>query len=369
MKKLILLQFVLVLLYSCNSYKNFINQEKKYVYNEIDSIYNGRHINLSINNTSLKLLFDTGASKSVLYDINQIGGESILNNKNSSKIIAKGAINKIEVIKYTSDSISSKIFKSKLQQLLIVNNQNQVTCNQKLNYDGILGIDSFEYSDKPLFLNYQNNTFSFVESFNSNDFTEINSKFSRSKIYLEMKVNNESNYFLLDTGADAFILLEKDFKDRLPNSSTETLIGTFNANMDIKKSTINYYKIENTKIGNYEFSNVLGSKIPNVNKNILGINFIKNFNWVIDFVNKKIYIKQNNPFDDLKLLNEKQIKVIAINQKLIIGLKNKNITNYNIGDQIVSVNDQLITAENICDIQDYLNKTEDWSTIKIKIKK
>ena len=55
------------------------------------------------------------------------------------------------------------------------------------------------------------------------------------------------------------------------------------------------------------------------------------------------------------------------NNKIFINFSLDKISKYNLGDEITSVNNQKVTPENICEMQDLLNKTEDWSTLNLEV--
>ena len=78
----------------------------------------------------------------------------------------------------------------------------------------------------------------------------------------------------------------------------------------------------------------------------IGIDFIKAFDWLIDYNNNKVYIKRNqNPIESI--LNRKISYYVKVNQeKLQIVIKEKSQTQYQLGDQIISVDGQKVTAEN-----------------------
>ena len=56
----------------------------------------------------------------------------------------------------------------------------------------------------------------------------------------------------------------------------------------------------------------------------------------------------------------------SYNYHLLISVKEKSQTRFNLGDQIIAVNGHQVLPENICQLMDLLNKTEDWNTLKIE---
>jgi hypothetical protein len=101
--------------------------------------------------------------------------------------------------------------------------------------------------------------------------------------------------------------------------------------------------------------------------NILGLPFIKNFNWLIDFKNEKIYAQQHSTeFDNswLDKLDDINNLLVAYNNTLMIVYSKSG---YSVGSTIKSVDDTLITEENICKYQNLLLKNnKDWSAFNIE---
>ena len=99
----------------------------------------------------------------------------------------------------------------------------------------------------------------------------------------------------------------------------------------------------------------------------IGIDFIKAFDWLIDYNNNKIYVKRNQ--NSIESVFKRRVmyyaKVKA--EKLEIVVKEKSQTKFNLGDEIVSVNGQKVTAENQCELQDLLNRTEDWNSLQLGV--
>jgi PDZ domain-containing secreted protein len=99
----------------------------------------------------------------------------------------------------------------------------------------------------------------------------------------------------------------------------------------------------------------------------IGIDFIKAFDWLIDYNNNKIYVKRNqNSIESVftrKVMYYAKVKA----EKLEIVVKEKSQTKFNLGDEIVSVNRQKVTAENQCELQDLLNRTEDWNSLQLEV--
>jgi hypothetical protein len=78
-------------------------------------------------------------------------------------------------------------------------------------------------------------------------------------------------------------------------------------------------------------------------------------------------VKRNQNTTDSTFKRKVTYYAGVIDGKLEVIVKEKSQTKFNLGDEIVSVNRQKVTAENQCEIQDLLNKTEDWSNLQIEV--
>jgi hypothetical protein len=364
---------------SCTSLKDFSNQE----YNLIDNgkqklIINKNQplIEVSINEHKAYLLFDTGATTSIISDsifFDKIKSESILK-KTKSLTNASGVT--LDAYKIITKKISSPIFDSKniiLSYYKLNKNLDNTNCKDTINLNknqGIIGLNNLIHSEKLIVLNFDENSIEIKnENFDKSNFLPIEAKVETSskKIIIPIILNKKKINFLFDTGNSGGLLVnEKEFKNSSCDFEGEMMIGNFNG-------------FSTQKIRIYKNAIIKGLPIQIENQNItsfnpfltntMGMKFISKFNWLLDFKNKKIYIQKNkNQFE--KSANEfNNIQVLAINNELIIGFKSKTISNYKIADKIVSVNNKVITPENVCEIQNLLNSTSNWDEFKIEIKK
>lgn len=153
-----------------------------------------------------------------------------------------------------------------------------------------------------------------------------------------------------------------------PDAVFESLIYTASG---IKTSEMSIVKDNN--ISMIDFSGIKSDiiylkELPN---NLMGLSFIKNFNWIIDKKAGKMYFK---PISGKQLISQiisrKPILVASYQNKLkIIFLKKQEAASkYKIGDEIISINNEPITSENLCEMQNLLNTTENWDKLNIQIK-
>lgn len=366
MKKKILFLCVLSLFIGCKSYRDFIKIKKEYSINSLDKLNNGRIITVRINGKKANLLFDTGASKSIIFNLDILGRESILK-ENSNKILVKGPSSKQYIRKIITDSIAFNAYKSFYQQLFISDNHISNNCNSGAEFDGLLGIDAFFENEDFLSLDFEKEELKIVDKYDS-DYIPVDAVFTKNSIYVKGEINKEKHLFLFDTGADFSILIDNKNTNFPILGEIEMLVRTIDEKKP-KNAMTTFYELDRINIGGSEIENPLISNVSTINKNIIGYEFIKRFNWIIDFKNKKIYAKKNSK-SELRPTRDtfKTIcpKAVGINGKLIIVLKKTSQKEYSIGDEIIAVNNQKITSENICNMQKLLNETSDWSKLNLE---
>lgn len=380
MKKLVC--FIFLVIVSCKSFKDYTSQKVTLTANKSEEFSlddNQIIIPLTINNKRGNFIFDTGAMKSVLTD-NEYVKSFTLNKENYyTAIKVKGATGEyIKSNHFISDSITSKIIKGEKNIFRHVVFENKKTnCSemtQKSN--GIIGFDIFKNAAQPIILDFENNNISVLNNeYSTEGFSKLEAKIqlvTGNKIIIPFIIDGDEVDFLFDTGNNGgFLMNSKDNKisEDKKTLECETLIGSI-GNFSIEK--IKMYKNVSVE---YNIVNIKTnvSVFPKLTTNTVGIEFIKHFNWILDFNNGAIYLKQIKNFKDDNSTTEiekDKLKCIALENKLIIGFKNLMFDSLlNAGDEIIAVNNETVTPENICQIQDLLNKTENWNALNIEVKK
>ncbi len=102
--------------------------------------------------------------------------------------------------------------------------------------------------------------------------------------------------------------------------------------------------------------------------NNIGLDFIKYFNWIVDYKNKKVFFKRNNiPMIVQNIIPDYNYLCMIVDNQLKIITKLKSETKYNVDDQIIAVKGKKVTPENICEMQNLLNSNTDWNTLEIDV--
>lgn len=378
-KLLILISFTFI---GCKSFSDYTNQKvvlKKDALANFDLKDNQIILSLNVNNSKGAFLFDTGASKSVITDGIYMSKMN-LNKENyyNSAKVKNATLGFIESNNFISDSIENDLFTG--QNVIfkhIVIEKTASNCLKEINVsNGIIGFDIFKNAAKPIILNFEENTISVLNNnYSIEGYQKLKTKLqllTGNKLQIPLLIDGVETKFLFDTGNNGGLLLKA--KDCKINSQKlfldcQSLVGT-----------VSGYSIENIKgyqnvslqYDNFIDETVKISVFTRLTTNTLGIAFIKNFNWILDFENGNVFFKQISKISEVQnskpeILN---FKSYALNDKLLIAFKNMTLnSNLNVGDQIISLNNQIITSANICEMQDLLNNTQDWNTLNIEIKK
>ena len=355
---------------SCESFRVSKNQEYKesvehpYKFNFVN---NQIHCDVYSDSIKYDFMFDTGASRTMIFN-DSIKQKSKLYGKSSSVTLAYG--NTVKQLKATKD-LDYQFLNVKNKEVLLGSFPQSTKCDGVI-FDGIIGGDllNFYFTDttKYIFnLNFSDSTITIFDTITSienfKDFDTIKSRFAVStfSIFLKLGNNEKPVKCLFDTGFDYSLIIDdkKIYDDIYQKDSLFSLqklifLETPNGNIlkekeakiDCFKSTIslNQFSVNEGVIHSNLFSG-----------NIVGIQFIKNFDWIIDFKHKQVYFKPNNIEHDLQniysLMYKLDYTLDVKDDRLYINQVNEKFTKYKLGTIIKSVNGIEVTSENICELK------------------
>ena len=378
MKQLFLFLSISLFFVGCKSYKAYLNQEFEEV---IETPFKFKLDNNKIfctvrdDSSSYELLFDTGVSITTFFNENvlknlKVYGDKTVNLaiKNATITVQKGTLN----LDYAFLNISNN-------SVAYQNIELKDSSCYNSNLDGIIGMDIFTFLDSDtskyiLDLKFSDSTITIYDTLprlkKLESYTNLKSKFYLGKhpmIYLKIKGYEDSIKFLFDTGFDYSMIIndekiyKKINKDSLVRMNELKKIASKSGNKekllnsDMFISDVNLLNGENIKtpvIFSEDFS-----------KNILGLQFIKQYDWVIDFINKEVYFKKHEVISDNQNLHalfyNMSYFVAKEKNKLYINQVNEKFTKYKLGAIIKSVNGTLVTEENICEMESLVNSKPD----------
>lgn len=366
MKKLcILLCFVFC---SCKLMR--LTKEENIVFksNEMKLDFNNElKVRVKIDNKDEFFLFDTGASNTIVFDTTLIKDYS-----KKERIKLFGA-------KDPNGNISNFYTPANIETEMFVYNNHLVTvlpvvknyCSDNYYYKGIIGSSFFKKSDiKKYLFDFDNLILKISnDKLAEKDYLEVKSKFFNNHFAIYLNIKGYDEPFLFDTGNTAYPLIIGGNSNIKPTNyiefeGSEGIVVSGNVKANSKYSNDNDLFISEQKMN----TPICFTSANMNNYNNMGLNFIKYFNWIVDFENKKVLFKRNNLSIEKQNINPKyKYLSMIIDKKLKIITKLKSEPNYNIGDEITSVNNQKVTLDNICEMQDLLNKTEDWDSLKLVV--
>ncbi|MDR2207006.1 MAG: hypothetical protein LBE36_12725 [Flavobacteriaceae bacterium] len=381
MKNIVYLLVLSVVLTSCKAMKMYKKEEIVAKPSGVQKfeIKNKRILLTSkIDNKDCLLFFDTGAMVTDITDTLLISNFSTL--EKSTFGSGTDALGKNFSILRFPASFENDLFSSKNKVITYVSKAKSTSgCPAPANVDkiqGIFGIDFFEYSETNFLLDFSNSQIEVVSQEKQNQliaegFKEIKSKFpSFSLMKIFLNINGKEYAMDFDTGNTSSLVLPYKEVENFKNLQTQKAIGIthFSVAGASESNTTYYYNDAPISVGNENVKSALtvseNLKIYNV-----GLGFIKGFDWIIDYKNKKVYYRKNNLEISTESTSPKIGAMIQDEKLKIVLLAGEFINQYNLGDEIVSVNGEKVTTENICEMRNLVLTTEDQNTLKIEIKK
>ncbi|ASK28954.1 hypothetical protein CEY12_02010 [Chryseobacterium sp. T16E-39] len=323
-------------------------------------------VKVSINGKSYDFLFDSGAPTVISSTIYK---ELNLQKEHKSKV-KDSQKNKQEQIFTTLPemTVDQVVFKN-IGAIVMDLNGSELGC---FKIDGILGANQMA----KLFwrVNYLENSLETTKDLSNFKIDEYETVIpfdpqTQKTPVIETKILDKNIKLTFDTGFTGRLkILENDYDSRKVTKVVETYgtssVGAFGAGKPVSGFI---FKIPELSIGNKMFANEM---IMTGNSRLIGNDFFKDFKFVMDWQNKKIYMKKilNNP----PKLESFGFGYRFIDAKPVVAFVFKEGgTPLEIGDSILSINDvdlDHLDKESACHYM--MNRVEkDYKTIGIKIKR
>ncbi|MEO8769481.1 MAG: hypothetical protein ABI402_05335 [Ferruginibacter sp.] len=365
--------WIFVCLVSCKAMK-FSHAESVNTNNgneKIELVKNQVLINTQIEGREQSLALDLGAMVSVLYDTAVI--KDFYTREKSTFGSAKGAgSGKIKITQLPL-TLNDSLFSSQNKVFTVINNDallNKDKCSTVKKLSGVYGADLFKKNKAILLIDIEekklcNLTDSVLTSIIQTGFTEIKSTFGMKIITVYVNIDGKEYPFGFDTGFTGSFTMPysedidflKDTHISMEGMQAITITG-------IQKGTSDVYEEKKIAIGATDFVTMI-SVSTGIKSQNMGMGFMKGFNWVIDYKHKKIYFKKIAEQQDSKLDSVNNYNARIVKNKLIVASRKVNMTEYNIGDEIISVNGQAVNDTNKCEMLQLLAKSTDWKTVNV----
>lgn len=368
-----ILIFSFFLFCCCKPVRQILNQ--KIVTNNVSSNIYFRGslplLNIEVEGTKTQFLFDTGATFTTLRDSTIIA--NFVKKDFSSLGFARGADHKKIKNRLLTVAIKNDLFYSHNKVVGYIKNPTNNCVKNKPLYSGIIGMDFFFDQKTALQLDFSTNT---IANISDKDLSKkialknymlLPSECKNNQIFIFITIEGKMYRCKLDTGYSGNIIIPESDKVVFQNPDKMELLGTAYqtaSSYTVGKET--YYEKMPVTIGKIEvFSKV--SVSSSIKAQNIGIEFMKGFDWIIDYNNNKVYVNRNQ--QTIASTFDKKIQYFAkvMDNQLQILLKEKSKNQYAVGDQIVSVDGVKVTSENQCSLQDLLNSTENWNTLQVEV--
>ena len=314
-----------------------IDMERMYVYT-------------MVNGERLKLQVDTGATQHLFFDEKAIHAREAT----GISILADKSVIKSKAVEV---SMENEILKG--SPMIIKNISRPINkCSQS---KGFFSLANFVDEDVPVVLDFKKNQIQpYTKDIDLQNYGQSDMKVELTGlIKLKLSVDGVSDWYIFDTGAITTVINEKQY----PQAKREDYTIMLDKNKTKKMSK--YLQIP-IRLGSKEFRCDVGNS-EGINRNILGILFIKHFNWILDFENNKVYFQRVE--EDTRTFGyDFSYTCKEVNQQLVIAAAKNGINQYKLGQQILSVNGVNITPENICHYQKLLNQTQNWEPLGVVVK-
>lgn len=378
MKKILAFLILLIFTTSCESFrvsKYQVYSESVSVPYKFELITNQIHCDVYSNGLKYDFLFDTGANMTIVFN------DSL---QNQAKLYGESKEMKFA---YQNSSLYKKATSDLDFQFLAVQQKEvrlgkfpQSSKCSEINFDGLIG--------GGLFNHYFNDTTKYIYSLNFSDstitvydtlsdvkdfisFDTVPSKFSVSRfsIFIDIKGNDKPLKFLFDTGFDYSMIISdsniyNNISDKDSISTHQKLLFLETKEGDVFNKKMMKMELckTNFSLNNYSLKEaVFHSTI--FRNNIIGIQLIKHFDWIIDFKHKVVYCRPNNLNHNMKdvfsIYHDLNYSISVHQNKLYINQVNEKFTKYKLGAIIKSVNGTLVTKENICEMESLVNSKPD----------
>ena len=268
-------------------------------------------VDVIFNGVKLKMIADTGASKSIVFSLPE-NDSLVVKEANLISISGAGISEKVEGYLSKKNTIQLKGFQdNNFEAIFVFNHDISLVNKLGIPINGILGSSFFQkylveidYEKKKIFLHKSKQK---KLKKIAKDYVESSIEISKARPYIYLKTKLENEIFdlklLFDTGlGDGLWLFENDkiksnsifFIDYLGKGLSGDIFG--------KKSRVDEVTLE---------SNVLKGVLvsyPDINyfdktmivdkrNGSLGGEVIKRFNWILDYENQKVYFRKNTLFD------------------------------------------------------------------------
>ncbi len=333
-----------VLFKSSYSQSNFtFSSDKNHDKIKFELVNNLIVVPVKLNGKKLFFLLDTGVRETIIFNVAKV--DSLQLNK-ASIIKVKGVNNEsLSCIKSEENTLNIGNLKSIDQVVYVAFNQTEnLSAYLGTEIHGILGYHFFK--NFVVSVSYVRQT---LKIFPKNTFKKKWKRYQqlplvlkKGKPYIDANINNKTTHLLLDTGMSDSLWLFDDNNCEEYGFYEDSLGFTLSGRIEGKRSKIKQFKLKNSEFKDVKVAYPNQETLPLELKNktyrygIVGGEILKRFTVVLDYSNKKMFIKTNQWANDSFYYNRAGISLRqdgdAVernkNNPLLKELESKNIISF-----------------------------------------
>jgi hypothetical protein len=265
---------------------------------------------------------------------------------------------------------------------LVAGINNNWKCNNTI---GILGHNEFSVGSEKeryiLQIDFDNKQLTLIEEV-PNGWQPVKSKYKLGYITIYLKINDDVIPFGMDTGFGGSLLIPKK---NITNSikACETLYTIYGDVFQVAGGNVISDTLEIKKIDTVAFSEKelqINSELfiaPDGIENLAGIEFIKNYNWILDYKHKRVYIQERNTniieFEKFFMKNfaaSFNFSTTPVEVRTVVKGETIKENDLQLGDKILSVNSTNISEIPVCDREELIiNELNKSDTVKLVIER
>lgn len=205
------------------------------------------------------------------------------------------------------------------------------------------------------------------------EFVPIRCILNKDVLFVYPKVNGVEYECIFDTGnGNCGFLLKDEQRVESPKGNDWVYEGSYGNTIGGQTERQRFIRVpqETFNLGGAD-KEVDVSYVKELPFNNMGLKAISQYDWIFDWVNGggiKVYARPH-AVDEKSSIDMFRYKLNAADGKLkILTRLIDGNEKYKVGDQIISVNGEKITEENICYYYDLLTENKDWSRFEIEVK-
>lgn len=185
---------------------------------------------------------------------------------------------------------------------------------------------------------------------------------------ITLKIDSMDVDFLFDTGADICLAV----KGHASHAKENDIACTGKIGRDASGIVIDTTFLQSAHIHTFgnDTDSVWICYMQNLSLNVIGLEFISCYDWIIDRNQKKMFAKRV-AYKNCNIHEMSLYGVEADNDTTLMITRTPypNSNGYPIGSIISTVNGEKDSRDNICEMKRFLSSTVDWSKLEITIKR